>query len=214
VPENNTEKKYTIANVGGQIDAFLKKILDLAGFKVSFELSEEGSGHPELENPDILVKFTGRDVDFLMENKGELLLALEHLTLEALRVPSDKHAMICFDANDTRMMRMEELRLSALTAAERVVKTRNPFRFNPMSSRERRIIHLALRAVTDIRSESAGFGPERSVVLYPADMPTPAQPPPLIRPPAPRGGPPRRGGPGGDRGGDRGGRDRGRDRRR
>lgn len=201
MPETNTEKKYTIANVGGRIEEYLTKILDLAGFKVTFELSEEGSGHPELENPDILVKFAGRDVGFLLENKGELLLALEHLTLEALRVPSDKHAMICFDANDTRMMRMEELRLSALTAAERVVKTRNPFRFNPMSSRERRIIHLALRAATDIRSESAGFGPERSVVLYPADMPTPAVPPALIRPPAPRGG-------------DSGSRDRGRDRRR
>jgi spoIIIJ-associated protein len=213
VPENNASK-YTIENIGGRIDEFLKKTLDLAGFKLTFELSEEGSGHPELENPDILVKFTGRDVGLLLENKGELMLALEHLTLEALRVPSDRHAMICFDANDTRMMRMEELRLSALTAAERVVKTRAPFRFNPMSSRERRILHLALRAVTDIRSESAGFGHERSVVLYPADMPTPAQPPPLMHPPAPRGGPPRSGG--GGRGGDRdrGGSDRGRDRRR
>ena len=209
MPENNPAKKYTIENAGGRIEEFLKRTLDLAGFKLSFQLSEEGSGHPELENPDILVKFTGRDVDLLMENKGELLLALEHLTLETMRVPSDRHAMICFDANDTRMMRMEELRLSALTAAERVIKTRNPFRFNPMSSRERRIIHLALRAETGIRSESAGSGYERSVVLYPADMTTPAEPPPLMRPPAPRSGPPRRGGPGGDR--DRGGRDRGRD---
>ena len=201
MPENNPAKKYTIANAGGRIEEFLKRTLDLAGFKLSFQLSEEGSGHPELENPDILVKFTGRDVAFLLENKGELLLALEHLTLEVLHVPSDKHSMICFDANDTRMMRMEELRLSALTASERVAKTRTPFRFNPMSSRERRIIHLALRGVTDTRSESAGFGPERSVVLYPADMPTPAEPPALVRPPAPRGD-------------DRGGRDRGRDRRR
>ena len=208
--ENNPEKKYTIADVGGRIEEFLKRMLDLAGFKMSFQLSEEGSGHPDLENPDILVKFTGRDADMLMENKGELLLALEHLTLEMLRVPSNRHAMICFDANDTRMMRMEELRLSALTAAERVIKTRAPFRFNPMSSRERRIIHLALRAVTEIRSESAGLAPERSVVLYPADMPTPALPPPLMRPPAGRTGPPRRGVPGG---GDRD-RDRGRDRAR
>ena len=209
--ENNPEKKYTIANAGGRIEEFLKRTLDLAGFKLSFQLSEEGSGHPELENPDILVKFAGRDVDLLMENKGELLLALEHLTLESMRVPSDKHAMICFDANDTRMMRMEELRLSALTAAERAIKTRTPFRFNPMSSRERRIIHLALRAVTEIRSESAGSGYERSVVLYPADMPTPAEPPPLMRPPMGHSGPPRRGVPG--RGGGDRDRDRGRDRR-
>src|SRR5205085_7738686 len=119
---------------------------------------------------DILVKFSGPDVDVLLENKAEALLALEQLTLEVLKVPADHHSMICFDANDYRLMRIEELRLSALTAAERVKKTHSPFQFNPMNSRERRIIHLALRNDTGVRSESAGVGPYRQVVIYPAVM--------------------------------------------
>ncbi len=102
----------------------------------------------------MVVKFSGPDVDLLLANRAELLLALEHVTMEMLRMPSEDHSRISFDANDYRLLRIEELRLSALTAAEKVKRTGVPFRFNPMNSRERRVIHLALRDETAVRSES------------------------------------------------------------
>jgi spoIIIJ-associated protein len=139
------------------------------------------------------VKFTGPDVDLLLNNKAEIMLAVEFLTMEALRMPAEDHSRLCFDANDYRMMRIEELRLSALTAAEKVKQTRRPFHFNPMNSRERRIIHLSLSKETEIRSESTGTGPFRQVVVLPIDMPLPEP----IRPPRP--GPPRHDGPPGRR---------------
>ena len=73
--------------------------------------------------------------------------------------------------------------MSALAAAERVKKTHTPFHFSPMNSRERRILHLALRDETEVRSESVGEGPIRQVVVVPADMKTLPEP---IRPPRPR----------------------------
>jgi spoIIIJ-associated protein len=77
------------------------------------------------------------------------------------------------------MLRIEELRLSAMAAAEKVKSTGMPFKFNPMNSRERRVIHLALRSETDLRSESMGFGGYRQVVIYPAGMASlPDSPPP------------------------------------
>ena len=209
-------QRYSIAEHGPRIDAFLKKILPLAGFDVQYEMAENETLHPEFENPDIRVKFTGRDVDELLANKTEVLLALEHLTLEMLRVGPDEHSRICFDANDHRVLRIEELRASALQAAERVRATNAPFRFNPMNSRERRILHLALRGETDLRSESEGLEPRRYMVIYPAGMASQPPPPEFLRslnarPPAPSGG--GRGGAGGggfrDRGGDRGGPRRG-----
>ena len=136
--------------------------------------------------------------------EAELLLAIETLTMEALRVPAEDHSLLCFDANDYRVLRIEELRLSAMTAAENVKKTRRPFHFNPMSSRERRIIHLSLRHETDVKSLSTGTGPFRQVVVMPSDMETVPEPIAPIRPGPPReqggrGGPrrdgPRRGGP-------------------
>jgi spoIIIJ-associated protein len=64
-----------------------------------------------------------------------------------------------------------------------VKKTKVPFHFSPMNSRERRIIHLALRNETQVRSESVGLGPIRQVVVVPSDMKTLPEP---IRPPRPR----------------------------
>ena len=101
---------------------------------------------------------------------------------------ADEHSQLQFDANDYRALRIEELRLSALAAADRVKRTKMPFHFNPMNSRERRIIHLALRGEPSVRSESTGMGPQRAVVIYPAGMP--ASPGAPTRPPFP----PRRGG--------------------
>ena len=208
-------KKYTVAEYAPRIEQFLHRIFELAGFELQFTVSEGETPHPEFENPDLMVRFSGRDVELLLGNKAELLLALEQLTLEALGAGSDEHSRICFDANDRRVLRIEELRMSAAAAAERVKKTKVPFHFSPMNSRERRILHLALRDETDIRSESVGEGSIRQVVIVPADMTTLPEP---VRPPRPeaddrRGGFRGRGdrGPGDRRGGPpRGGRDRSR----
>jgi spoIIIJ-associated protein len=165
-----SERKHTVDSIGPRIDAFLKPLLSQAGFKLKFEIVEGESLNPEIENPEVVVKFTGGDEDLLLGNKGELLLALEHVTMEALDIPSEDHSRIAFDAQDYRMLRIEELRLSASAAAEKVKRTGVPFRFNPMNSRERRVIHLALRGETELRSESSGFGGHRQVVIYPAGM--------------------------------------------
>lgn len=165
----------------------------------------------DFETPDIVVKFTGPDVDYLLGNRAELLLALEHVTMEALRMHSEDHSRISFDANDYRLLRIEELRVSAAAAAEKVKHTGEPFRFNPMNSRERRVIHLSLRNETAVRSESGGSGGFRHVVVYPAGMASLPDPPqPAFRPTGPRrDGTPDRGQAGGQRDSrDRGGSDR------
>ncbi|MGO9240057.1 MAG: protein jag [Bryobacteraceae bacterium] len=203
-----SRREYNITTVGDQVEDFLDRVLDAADLDVDFDLYDGDETQAYFEGPTLVVKFDGPEVSYLMANKGEALLALEQLTQEALRMSSDEHALMCFDANDFRLLRQEELRLSALTVAERVRETNTPYRFNPMNSRERRVVHLALRGETDLRTESSGVGPGRHVVVYPAGMPSlpelPPQPahhrdgpghgPPRGRPSGPRsGGPPRRG---------------------
>jgi spoIIIJ-associated protein len=208
--------KYTLQESGPRIDEFLKKTFRLAGFKLEFKVTEGETLHPDFENPDLMVRFSGPDVDLLLGNKAELLLALEQLTMEALGLVPEEHSRICFDANDHRLLRIQELRLSAQAAAERVKKSHQPFHFSPMNSRERRIIHLSLRDETEVRSESVGEGPIRQVVVVPADLKVLPEPirPPRPRPEDDRGPRDRRGGPPGRGGGFNrdSGRDRGRDR--
>lgn len=175
--------KYTVESLRPRIEQFLNPLLDHAGFEVSYDLRSQENPHPEVENPEVTVVFSGSDVDLLLANRAELLLALEHLSMEAIKLPLEDHSLISFDANDYRMLRVEELRMSALAAAEKVKRTHIPFHFNPMTSRERRIIHLALREEKDLRSESLGMGSARAVVVVPADMPTPPAPPAAPRGP-------------------------------
>lgn len=190
-----SQGKYTQQVFQAKVEEFLTSVLKAGGFDVKFRICEGETRHPDFENPDIVVKFSGPDTDMLLENKAELLLALEQLTMEVLRIPPDEHSLICFDANDYRMLRIEELRVSAMTAAEKVKRSGVPFCFNPMNSRERRIIHLALRGESAVRSESAGMGAHRQVVIYPAGM---ASQPQFAVPafsPASGGRPPMRRGP-------------------
>ena len=200
--------KYSVDETGPRIEQFLRKVIASGKFDLAFTIEPGAHSHPDFEDPDIIVKFAGHDVDLLLANRAELLLALELVTQEVLRLHSDDHSRISFDANDYRALRIEELRMSALAAAEKVKHTGTPFRFNPLNSRERRVIHIALRNEQELRSESAGTGPFRHVVIYPAGMPSlPDLPPPPPQRFERSSG--RRPGRDGDRGGDRRGGGRG-----
>jgi spoIIIJ-associated protein len=117
---------------------------------------------------EIVADLDGRDKEFLLERGAEALKALEHLAYRALRLEPAFHEKIHLDCGGYRALRFEELRMTARVAAERVQSSKQSFRLNPMSSRERRIVHMALREMTGVRTESVGVGEERQVVIHPA----------------------------------------------
>ncbi len=59
------------------------------------------------------------------------------------------------------------MKLSARVAAQRVRETGQPFQFNPMSPRDRRIVHLELNGAPGVRTISEGSGDRRQLVVYP-----------------------------------------------
>ena len=130
-------------------------------------ISAEGEGSGG--GAEVLADIDAKDKEILLEHGGEVLKAFEHLALRALRLEPAYHEKIHIDCGGYRALRFEELRMTARVAAERVQTSRQPFRLNPMSSRERRIVHLALKDVAGIRTESVGVGEERQVVIHPAD---------------------------------------------
>src|ERR1700728_4896716 len=156
-------------------DSELKRFLDLAvsemGLAIEYEISMPSSLAGVPEDRDVVVVFQGADQDFLLERNAELLLALEHVAHRWLRLNPQLHDRVRFDCGDYRATRLAELKLSARVAAQRVRETGQPFQFNPMSSRERRIVHLELRGAAGVRTESEGSGDRRQLVIYPATPP-------------------------------------------
>ena len=153
-----------------ELRRFLEHMLKGAHLDVRFDIQTPAPQPDGIEEPEVLVLLSGRDQDLLLERNAELLLAIEYLAVRCLKLDPKTYDRIRFDSGDFRALRLEELKLSARVAAERVVASHQPFRFNPMSSRERRVIHLALRDTPGVRTSSEGTGDRRQVVIFPADQ--------------------------------------------
>ena len=163
-----------------KIEELLRGIVAQGGLHLKYRITVDPPlpGERDWERPEILVELSGPDSTLLLERGGELLRAIELLALEMLRLPGNEHEKVSFDCMNQRAMRIEELRMAASVAAEKVRKTGVPYEFAPMSSRERRIVHLALREYSDLHTESRGEGPHRCLVVYPKNYKPAAKPMP------------------------------------
>ena len=152
-----------------KIADFLKTLTHVGGLRLKFRITAgPGAADPAgLEAREIYVELAGPDAGLLTQRGGELLRALEHVAAKVLRLENEEHDKISFDAENFKALRARELKLAAETAAERVKSTGQPYSFAPMSSRERRMLHLAFRAYPDLETASTGEGLRRYVVAYP-----------------------------------------------
>ncbi|HYX52038.1 MAG TPA: R3H domain-containing nucleic acid-binding protein [Candidatus Limnocylindrales bacterium] len=154
-----------------KIDALLKGLISSGGFRLKYRITVNPPAVPgqETERPEILVELAGPDSDLVLARGGELLRAFENISHEAVHLSPDEHERIAFDCRGYRAARQQELKMAADVAAERVLRTGTPYSFAPMSSRERRLIHLKFRDHQSLTTQSEGEGGRRYVVLYPRD---------------------------------------------
>jgi spoIIIJ-associated protein len=148
---------------------------DSAGAKL---VAPDTSSSPSEITPEITVELGGGDTPLLLARNGELLHAIEHIAAKILRLEPEEHDLISFDAEGFKATRNRELDMMAEMAIQKVRSTGRPFSFSPMSSRERRILHMSL-AKSGLPTASSGIGPGRFVVLYPEGLepvPPPAAP--------------------------------------
>jgi spoIIIJ-associated protein len=160
-----------------KIESLLKTLIQNGGLRLRYRITlDPPSADRDWEKPEIFVDLSGPESPALLARNAELLRSIELLALESLGLRHEEHDKVIFDCMNHRSMRIEELRLAAKVAADRVRDTGSPYPFGPMSSRERRIVHLALREYEDLRTESEGMGPERRVVVMPKDYKPSARP--------------------------------------
>jgi spoIIIJ-associated protein len=154
-----------------ELKVFLEVVLRESNLLIEYDITSPGGRDGTPDEAEIVVTFGGTDQALLLDRNAELLLALEHIAHRWLRLDPRMHDRVRFDCGGYRAARLEELRLSARVAAQRVRETGQPFRFNPMSARERRLIHLELKGPTGVRTASEGTGDRRQVVVYPSPKP-------------------------------------------
>ena len=155
------------------LQKFLQEIVRTANLDLKISVTALAAGAPaDAAGAEVFADLSGRDRELLLERGAELLHAIEHLALRALRLEPPWQDKLLLDSGGYRALRIEELKMTARVAAERVQSSRQPFKLNPMSARERRIVHLALQEFPGVRTESIGMGEQRQVVIHPADAKT------------------------------------------
>ncbi|MEZ4597787.1 MAG: RNA-binding cell elongation regulator Jag/EloR [Chloroflexota bacterium] len=101
----------------------------------------------------------------LIGRKGERLSALQHLVNLMLSRRMGAWTRVLVDVEDYRGRRERQLGEIARRAAERVIESGTMLQLEPMPALERRWIHLALRDVPGVATQSIGDEPMRRVVV-------------------------------------------------
>jgi spoIIIJ-associated protein len=167
-----------------KIADYLKTLTVRSGLNLEFRIlvhaeapDGESNGSGAVAHPSIAVEFSGPDTSLLLARNGELLHAIEHIAAKILGLEPEDHDRISFDAAGFKANRDRELARSAEVAIAQVRATGQPYSFPPMTSRERRMLHLILTK-SGLPTASSGEGPRRFVVLYPEGSSIPVQPSP------------------------------------
>ena len=125
---------------------------------------------PSSEPDRITFAVTGDSSGLLIGRRGQTLDALEHLINRiAGRSEDGASSRIVIDVERYRERRQEYLDALARRLAEKAKHTRRVITLNPMSPRDRRIVHLALQSDPAIETRSEGEGQFRKVLILPVD---------------------------------------------
>jgi len=138
----------------------LQDILEFASLNLESEVTA-GDGQLEIE-------LWGPDRDRLLEDRGNLLLAIQHLLPRLIRGFTGRSIPCHVDSENFHETREEELRELAEEAASEVRRNQRPRTLPPMNPAERRIIHVTLADKKEVHTESQGRGFFKRVTISPA----------------------------------------------
>jgi len=144
-------------------EAARKGLEEILAFGRLYLESEIVEGEDQLD-----IELQGPDQDQLLEDRGNLLLAIQHLLPRLIRGYTG-HTIPCHvDSGNFHAAREAELRELAEEAAHEVRRQQRPRTLPPMNPAERRIIHLTLAEDPQLVTESDGRGFFKRVTIRPA----------------------------------------------
>jgi spoIIIJ-associated protein len=120
-----------------------------------------------MEEDRIVLDARGPALGALIGRRGVVLDDLQRLINAILTKQGDDGPMVVMDVEGYRLRREVTLRRLAERLAGQVRRAGSPIALEPMSSRERRAIHLALKDDPHVTTRSEGEEPRRWVVIEP-----------------------------------------------
>ena len=141
--------------------------------KMNFDIETEIEIKQTKENA-VSLNLTTQEPQILIGKDGQTLMDIQHLLKRILGKilykednNTEEHIFIDFDINNYKERKIEYLKELANELANEVVLTKKEKILDPMSSYERRIIHLELSERKDVETKSIGEEPMRKVAITP-----------------------------------------------
>ncbi len=146
----------------------LEKLLALMGVTASI-IPQPPSPAEQGEEASVSIAFDvkGDDLGILIGRRGETLAYLQYIVRLIVSHQTEAWVPIAIDVEGYKQRRYQALQVFARQMAEQAKTRATPFKFEPMSAYERRIIHLALADYPGVITESIGEGEMRRVVILP-----------------------------------------------
>lgn len=140
-----------------KIQEITEKLLSIIGIEAEIGVLEKPEG--------AIINIICEEAGLLIGPNGESLSALQHLVKLISTKADEEKISFCLDVNNYQQNKIEILKDFAIDKADQAVQERRNVFLRPMSSYERRIIHLALQNRRDVICESEGLGLERHIVI-------------------------------------------------
>lgn len=144
------------------IQQTIEKLLELMSVEATATL-EMG------ESRIVSVQIDGENLGVLIGHHGETLSALQTVVgmiiNKEIQDDTEERYKVVVNVGDYRQRQKESLEALARRTAERVRFSKESVTLAPMSSYDRRIVHLALEHESDVVSESVGEGRDRRLVV-------------------------------------------------
>ncbi len=121
----------------------------------------------EGDENEIIMDIVGDDLGILIGRHGKTLDALQILVSAITNRRIERRFPIVVDVSGYRYRRRLKLEEIARRAADRVARQGRPVELRPMTSFERKVIHMVLRNDRRITTASQGEEPFRQVVVHP-----------------------------------------------
>lgn len=160
IKTSEVEKDFDRVAVVNKAQKFLSDVFAAMNVEVEINSAEDES--------DVLLDLTGKNLGILIGKHGQTLDSLQYLTnLTANKFDAPQKLHFILDVENYRRRRAETLQKLAGSVAEKVIRTRQAVKLEPMNRHERRVIHTALQNSRRVETHSAGEEPYRYVIVSP-----------------------------------------------
>lgn len=142
---------------------FVRDVVSKMGMTATVSLNE-----PQIETPlEIHLEISGPDSARIIGKKGQVLAALQYLVNRVINRPGLDRRYVIVDAEGYHARREETLSTMAKRLGKKAVTEGKIITFEPMSARDRRIVHMALADFEGVVTKSDGEGESRRVQIIP-----------------------------------------------